>query len=213
MLQQARQFLILSLLVAHDPELFYSRLPGTPLSTEKKIHSFVSTETTYALTVLLEKSLENLLETLQTLLSAHKRTNWPVICFALSLIFFAAESLQVDIYLISSKAAVMCEAMEMRSILVLTELFKASTAGFDPLCLDWTKEQNAELVENDEAAIMSLKALQNLSHDYCKSWTSICAKYPLTGMKGAFLNDRKVIQFDHTNTDCLTGKLVSQILS
>ena len=33
------------------------------------------------------------------------------------------------------------------------------------------------------------------------------------GVKGAFLNDRKVIQFDHMNMDCLTGKLVSQILS
>ena len=33
------------------------------------------------------------------------------------------------------------------------------------------------------------------------------------GVEGAFLNDRKVIQFDHVNTDCLTGKLVSQILS
>ena len=32
------------------------------------------------------------------------------------------------------------------------------------------------------------------------------------GVEGAFLNDRKVIQFDHMDTDCLTGKLVSQIL-
>ena len=32
-------------------------------------------------------------------------------------------------------------------------------------------------------------------------------------MEGAFLNDRKIIEFDHMNTDCLTGKLVSQILS
>lgn len=173
MLQQARQFLILSLLVAHNPRIFYSIVRGTPLSAQDDIYDFVYTEATFALSLLLEKSLENLLETLQTLLSARKRANWPVICFALSLMFFAAESMQVDIYLRSSKAAVICEAMEMRSILVLAELFKASTAGFDPLCLDWTKEQNAELVENDEAAIMSLKALQNLSHDYCESWTSI----------------------------------------
>lgn len=33
------------------------------------------------------------------------------------------------------------------------------------------------------------------------------------GMEGAFLNDRKVVQFDDMNTDCLTGKLVSHILS
>ena len=32
------------------------------------------------------------------------------------------------------------------------------------------------------------------------------------GMEGAFLNDRKVIQFDDSNIDCLTGKLVSRIL-
>ena len=79
--------------------------------------------------------------------------------------YFAAESMQVDIYPESSNAPVMCEAMEMRSNLVLTGHFKASTAGFDLLCLDWTKEQNADLVENKEAAIMSLKPPQNLSYD------------------------------------------------
>ena len=175
MLQQARQFLILSLLVAHNRKISWSVVPGTPLSAQHDIYAFVNTETTYALSVLLEKSLENLLDRLQTLISAKKRANWPVICFALSLMFFAAESMQVDIYLRFTKAPVMCEAMEMRSILVLAELFKASTAGFDPLCLDWTKEQNAELVENDEAAIMSLKALQDLSQDYCEFWISLCA--------------------------------------
>ena len=174
-LQQARQFLILSLLVAHNRKISYSVVPGTPLLAQYHIYAFVDTETTYALSVLLEKSLENLLETLQTLISAQKRANWPVICFALSLMFFAAESMQVDIYLGSTKAPIMCEAMEMRSILVLAELFKASTTDFDPLCLDWTKEQNAELVENDEAAIMSLKALQDLSQVYCESWISLCA--------------------------------------
>ena len=175
MLQKARQFLTLSLLVAHNPRCCYSVVRGTPWYARDDIDGFVYTEAMYALSLLLEKSLEDLLDTLQLLLSARKTANWPVICFALSLIFFAAESMQVDIYLRSSKAPVMCEAMEMRSILVLAELFKASTAGFDPLCLDWTKEQNAELVENDEAAIMSLKALQSLSHEYCESWTSVCA--------------------------------------
>ena len=33
------------------------------------------------------------------------------------------------------------------------------------------------------------------------------------GMEGTFLNDRRVTQFDHMNSDCLTGKLVSRILS
>ena len=173
-LQQARQFLILSLLVAHIPTYDYSTARGT-CSAHDDLDHFLHGEAMYALSILLEKSLEDLLDTLQILLSARKRANWPVICFALSLIFFAAESMQVDIHLRSSKVSVMCEAMEMRAILILAELFKAGTAGFDPLCLDWTKEQNAELVENDEAAIMSLKALQDLSHDYCESWTLACA--------------------------------------
>lgn len=168
-LQQARQFLILSLFVGHNPRYYYSIFGGTPWPAGVDVKHFGHSEAIYALSILLEKNLEDLLNNLQILLSARRRANWPVICFALSLIFFAAESMQVDIYLRSSKASVMCEAMEMRAILVLAELFKASTAGFDPLCLDWTKEQNAELVENDEAAIMSLKALQNLSHEYCES--------------------------------------------
>lgn len=177
MLQHARQFLILSVLVAHYPEHCYRTIPGTHWSTLDDINGFLSHETMYVLSIPLEKTLEDLLDTLQTLLSARKRADWPVICFALSLVFFAAEIMQVAIYRQSSRATatVMCQAMEMRSILILAELFKASTEGFDPLCLDWTKEQNAELVENDEAAIMSLKALQDLSHDYCESWTLTCA--------------------------------------
>ena len=185
MLQQARQFLILSFLVAHDSTHYHPVVRENRLFARKKLYGFEYTETKYALTVLLERNLENLLETLHALLSARKRTNWPVICFALSLIFFAAESMQVDIYLLrSSQAQTMCEAMEMRSILVLAELFEASTAGFDPLCLDWTKEQNAELVNNDEAAIMSMKALQHLSHDYCEFRTSVCVWFELTVWKG-----------------------------
>ena len=36
---------------------------------------------------------------------------------------------------------------------------------------------------------------------------------PTNGVEGTFLNDRRDIQFDHMNRDCLTGKLVSLILS
>ena len=91
------------------------------------------TEATYVLSDLLEKSLENLLQTLQRSLSARKRDDWPVICLALLLMFFAVVSMQVDIYLRSSKVPIMCEGMEMRSILVLAKFLKlaqqASTHG------------------------------------------------------------------------------------
>ena len=33
------------------------------------------------------------------------------------------------------------------------------------------------------------------------------------GVEGAFLNNRKVAEFDHMDRDCFTGKLVSQLLS
>ena len=135
-LQQARQFLILSLLIGNNPRCCYSTVGGTPWSAHEDIHSFGHSEAMHALSILLEKNLEDLLNSLQILFSARRRANWLVIYFTLSLIFFAAESMQVDIQLRSPKASVMCEAMEKRAILILAELFIASTAGFDPLCLD-----------------------------------------------------------------------------
>ena len=59
-------------------------------------------------------------------------------------------------------------SMEMRSILVLAEIFPASTSGFDPLSLDWTRAENAALIGNDTEAIESFKALHNLTQDYCE---------------------------------------------
>ena len=173
------------MLIALTPTHHYSRVRGTPWSAEDDIGGFVPHTAMYTISFLLENSLEELLDALQILLSARKRASWPVICFALSLLFLGAECLQATVYRLSSKARAMCEAMEMKSILILVELFKASTAGFNPLCLDWTKEKNAELVENDEAAFMSLKALQDLSHEYCESWTLECAWLLLTVWKGS----------------------------
>ena len=90
--------------------------------------------------------------------------------------FFAAESLQVDIHLRSADAKVACESMEMRSIHVLAELFSASTSAFDPLGLDWTRAENASLVDNDVEAIESFKALQALTQDYCECSSPVVVK-------------------------------------
>ena len=113
--------------------------------------------------------LRSLLDKLQDMMSKGRRTDWLPICFGLSLIFFAAESMQVDIHLRSTDPLVSCSSMEMRSILVLAELFSATTSGFDPLGLDWTRAENAALIENDTEAVGSLKALQSLTQDYCES--------------------------------------------
>ena len=167
---EARQFLILSLLISHIPAI---RLPeaanrATSTQDEHAIGSFVEDELHFVLASLLESCLRGLLDRLQDLMSKGRREDWLPICFGLSLMFFAAESMQVDIHLRSANPKVSCESMEMRSILVLAELFPASTSGFDPLSLDWMRAENAALIENDTEAIESFKALQNLTQDYCE---------------------------------------------
>ena len=142
---------------------------------EDAIYFFVEDELRSVLASLLENCLKALLDRLQNLLSKRRRTDWLAVCFGVSLMFFAAESMQVDIHLRSTNAIVSCESMEMRSIFVLAELFSASTSGFDPLSLDWTRAENAALIENDVEAVKSFETLQALTQDYCefKSFASV----------------------------------------
>ena len=175
MITEARQFLMLSLLISHIPHIQLTGAASQATSTQDEIdiHYFIYDELQYVLASLLESCLRGLLDRLQETMSKRRRTDWLAVCFGLSLIFFAAESLQVDIHLRSANAQLSCESMEMRSIYVLAELFLASTSSFDPLSLDWTRAENAALVENDGEAIESFKALQALTQDYCKC-SSFC---------------------------------------
>jgi len=43
-----------------------------------------------------------------------------------------------------------------------------STSAFEPVSLDWTRFENATLVEDDLENVESFGALQSLSQDYCK---------------------------------------------
>lgn len=162
--------MILALLISHNPDIHISA--SSDIRTEQ--HDYDTTaallayEAMFTLSLLMEKCLRNLLGKLQSMMSEKKRTNWLPIFYALSLTFFAAESMQVDIYLQSSRARTQCGSMEMKSIFVLAELFTASTAGFDPLSLDWARVENAGLVDDDIVAVESLRNLQTLSHDYCE---------------------------------------------
>lgn len=144
------------------------------------------------------------------------RKDWAETCFALCLLFFAAESMQVDIYQRASQPDSMCESMEKKSILLLAELFKASTQGFNPLQLDWDEESNMNLVDNDAQSVESLRNLQTLSQEYCESGLLLPFKNitQTSNMRpqGGFMSDRRVIEYEERDTDCLTGKLVSTIL-
>ena len=170
MIAEARQFLMLSLLISHIPTIQLPEAANRATSTQDEyaISLFVEDKLHFVLASLLQSCLRGLLDRLQDMMSKGRRADWLPICFGLSLMFFAAESMQVDIHLRSANPKVSCESMEMRSILVLAELFSASTSGFDPLSLDWTRAENVALLENDTEAIESFKALQTLTQDYCK---------------------------------------------
>ena len=170
MIAEAGQFLVLSLLIAHIPAIQMPTAGNRAISAQDEymISRFARDESHLVLASSLASCLRSLLDRLQDMMSKGRRADWLPICFGLSLIFFAAESMQVDIHLRSANPRVSCESMEMRSILVLAELFSATTSGFDPLSLDWTRAENAALIDNDTEAIESFKALQNLTQDYCE---------------------------------------------
>ncbi|KAI4133954.1 MAG: hypothetical protein LQ347_001935 [Umbilicaria vellea] len=165
-------------------------------------------------------SLEAVLAELEAILVRRDRREWASGCFALCLIFFAAESMQVDILLkyTTSEGRSKCEAMMKTSILPLAELFSASTAGFRPLDLDWKLEENAALVDNNHQIIESLQSLQTLSQEYSKFCENLInfMEGLLTEL-GTFLEQRRLTKdltpgMDSTVRQCLTGKLVAEIL-
>ena len=63
----------------------------------------------------------------------------------------------------------LCEAMETNAVFVLVEHFKASTAGFNPLSIDWDSKEAMKLVDNDIGVSRCFRELQSLCREYCKS--------------------------------------------
>ncbi|KAL9047084.1 MAG: hypothetical protein Q9214_000254, partial [Letrouitia sp. 1 TL-2023] len=156
----AQKFLILSLVIAHNLVVILS------LETSETVREYLFHEIYLTLSILLEDSLKQVLGLLQYLISRQRRADWPVISLALCLLLFGVESMQVDIYLRSRRAIFECKSMEETAILMLTEIFMASTGGFKPLTLDWDVEENASLVEGNTNAIKTLRGLQCLSQEY-----------------------------------------------
>ncbi len=132
------------------------------------LYEHLHNEVDITLRVLLDYSLKSLLDMLQSLMSRQNRSDWPAINLALCLLFFAIESMQVDIYLRSERADLDCQEMDESAILMVTEIYKASTAGFNPLSLDWDEEENAMLVAGNFNTVETLRNLQCLSQEYCE---------------------------------------------
>ena len=179
MIATARQFLVLSLIISHNLSIRSSK-PLSHLSVAERsvVKQSLANEVHSMLSVLLESCLKNLLERLQILIARKNRRDWASICFSLCLLFFAAESLQVDIHLRSSEPSLLCESMEKRSVLVLAEAFKQSTGGLNPLILDWEKQENWALIENDTIIVEAFQNLQALSQDYCEYLNALCIFFP-----------------------------------
>jgi len=130
------------------------------------------------ISVLLQRALRKLLSTIQDHVNCPNRDDWLPICFAISLLFLGAESLQVDIYLNGTEPLKMIRAMEDNAVKSLVKAFVDSTSRVNPLTIDWNDNRNAELVGSDADLVYAFQDLQNLRDEYCEFiilynyWTS-----------------------------------------
>lgn len=114
MIAAAQKFLILPLVISHKLGIIL------PAGTGETVRKYLFHEIGLTLSILLENSLKQLLGLLQNLISRQRRADWPAISLALSLLFFGVESMQVDTYLRSRHASLICKSMEDTAILMLT---------------------------------------------------------------------------------------------
>ena len=161
----ATKFLLLSLLSRNrrDTDMLSSFRRVVPLRLRNASTLFWIVRHRELHLTLLYRSLEAVLTELETLLIRRDRREWAATCFALCLIFFAAEIMQVNVHVRhpSDKGSSMCEAIKMNSVLPLKDLFSASTAGFHPLDLDWDLAKNAALVDKTIRSLTRCKVYRN----------------------------------------------------
>lgn len=171
------EFLNISLIVSD----WSVRLFGGPsyLGTELlSIRSLPVHESRMLLKSLLKSSLVSCLKELEQLLVRRRRCDWPAICLGMCVILLGAEKLQFDIHKDglrsevvmprTSKETSLCEAMEMKAINRMIDLFHASTGGVSPLSFDWDSKRNLALIENNVDTAAALRDLKRLSEDNCK---------------------------------------------
>lgn len=116
----AEKFLILTLVVSHA-----RAVSCVPQSSGECLHlddagmMYLENEVNLTLRILLEESLKGLLNLLQSIMSRQQRKDWPAMSFALCLMLFGIESLQVDIHLRCPEATSICNSMDETAILML----------------------------------------------------------------------------------------------
>ena len=93
---EARQFLMLSPLILHIPAIQLPEAANRATSTqdEHANGSFVEDKLHFVLASFLESWLIGLLDRQQDLMSKGRREDWLPICFGLSLMFSATDSMQ-----------------------------------------------------------------------------------------------------------------------
>ncbi|KAF4448228.1 hypothetical protein F53441_8335 [Fusarium austroafricanum] len=149
--------------------------------------------TDLCISVLLERTLQRLVSSLEHFLQNPKREDWASACFAVCLLLLGAESLQVDIYLNKPIVSRDVEATEESEIASLVGLFRESTNGVNPLEVDWNKRHNLVLLGVEPDMVYAMQDLQDLVFEYRR-----------------MLQARRTIEFTVDDTDCLTGKSGSE---
>ena len=204
--------MISALLIAHIPDISIYGLNIRDREVRKSITRFVLIELGQVLRHILIMSLRQLLQALDVTLQKRARKDWLRLCFAMCMLLFAVESMQIDVYLQQPRrAASVCERMESAAISTLIQAFRESSGGIDPLCIDWNRAASSKLVDGDEDIVRSMQHLKILTENYGK-YTALVYKVILKNFTAGFMNTRREIDFDIWNTDCFTGKLVSRLL-
>lgn len=174
LITEAENFMTMAFMLSHCPSMqsvFHYNVVNRPVCLQDELLAkCLQTEIAIMLATWLEVHITRVLDMLQETVSRQRRKDWPVVAVALCLLLFGIESMQVDVYLQSSREArITCRKMNDTVILMLTEIFSASTAGFNPLSLDWESKRNDHLVDNDPQAIDTMRGLQEIKQEYRKT--------------------------------------------
>jgi hypothetical protein len=132
------------------------------------LHRAVNYHAGVCISILLQRTLRELLSVIQNHVNHPNRNDWLPVCVAICLLLLGVESLQVDIYLSEMEPLKMIGAMEDNAVKNLVNVFLNSTNQVNPLKIDWNEERNAELVGDDPDLVYAFQDFQELRDEYCK---------------------------------------------
>lgn len=169
--------MIISFIISHDPTSieFDTETEDdgcTPIYMSSQCDHFLYTQMQSMLAMLLRKTLGRILGDLDLLIQKGNKSDWPTIIFTLCIVFFAVESMAVDIYLRTrtvEQSTSICQNIEYNAIFALVERLKISTSGLNALDLDWNLAKNRALLNGDAGAIQGFQYLQQSLNENCES--------------------------------------------